>query len=50
MVEFFIATHMAIIIAGILFFANRAERNKIITERKKLAHLLIVAARGRRYK
>lgn len=50
MVEFFIGLHMVLAVSAILLLAVQTERRKIIAEKKKLAHLLVVAARGRRYR
>lgn len=45
-----IGTLYLIGILGLIMLATRAERRKLETERKKMSQLLLVAARGRRYK
>ena len=48
MVEFLVAIHLALPVTAILLLAVRAEKKKILVEKKKLAQLLVIATRGRR--
>lgn len=48
MVEIIAAVHLALPVSAMLFLAARAERRKVQAEKKKLAQLLLIAARGRR--
>jgi hypothetical protein len=48
MMEFLLAVHLAIPVAGLLFLAIRAEKKKLLSERRKLSQTLLIAARGRR--
>jgi len=50
MVAFFIAFHMLIIVGALFLLATMSEHRKIIREKKKLAQILLIAARGRRYR
>jgi hypothetical protein len=48
MVEFLVAIHLALPVTALLLLAVRAEKKKILVEKKKLAQLLVIATRGRR--
>jgi hypothetical protein len=48
MVEFLVAIHLALPVTAILLLAVRAERKKMLVEKRKIAQLLVIATRGRR--
>lgn len=48
MVEFIVAIHLALPVTALLFLAARKERKRAQEEKRKLAQLVVIAARGRR--